>query len=281
MIIETIEYSWFGLNWLQNVAELLNDPLTCKRGHILGVFKWGRTRQRHSEQLSGSNGERGKKIKGKICNFPPRHGASCPSRQDGRSRAGRLPRHEEQRSINGLRESDAQYLTSVGVDVWLCLLFHPSFPLLFSVLLLSFFHLLLSHFLPSPCISFLLLFIYLCCSSLFPSFSPALPLPLPLIFTPSYSSPPPLPPPYPLPPFLSSRYRPHRGVLRLPLRRLRSDHGATASPTEHRDHAAHRQDDRGGKNTLMSSSFCMLSHVVPVTILHQLNVLKFKYPEIN
>lgn len=45
----------------------------------------------------------------------------------------------------------------------------------------------------------------------------------------------------------SSRYRPHRGVLRLSLRRLRTDHGATASPPEHRDHAAHRQDDRGGK----------------------------------
>lgn len=112
----------------------------------------------------------------------------------------------------------------------------------------------------------------------FPPFLLPSPLPLPLIFTPSYSSlspPPPCPPPYPLPPLLSSRYRPHRGVLRLPLRRLRSDHGATASPTEHRDHAAHRQDDRGGKNTLMSSSFCMLSHVAPVTILHQLNVLKF------
>lgn len=136
-----------------------------------------------------------------------------------------------------------------------------------------------SHFLPSPCISSS---IY--AAHLFSSFSPG--LPLPLVFTPSCSlsitllslSSSFLSPSFlllPLPLFLSlssplsSRYRPHRGVLRLPLRRVRSDHGATASPTEHRDHAAHRQDDRGGKNTLMSLSFCMLSHVVPVTILHQ------------
>lgn len=66
-----------------------------------------------------------------------------------------------------------------------------------------------------------------------------------LILPPSSSSPPPPP---------SCRYRPHRGVLRLPLRRLRADHGATASPAEHRHHAAHRQDDRGGKNTLMPQS---------------------------
>lgn len=45
----------------------------------------------------------------------------------------------------------------------------------------------------------------------------------------------------------SCRYRPHRGVLRLPLCRLRADHGASASPAEHRHHPAHRQDDRGGK----------------------------------
>lgn len=34
----------------------------------------------------------------------------------------------------------------------------------------------------------------------------------------------------------------------MPLRRLRPDHGAASSPAEHRHHAAHRQDDRGGKN---------------------------------
>lgn len=50
----------------------------------------------------------------------------------------------------------------------------------------------------------------------------------------------------------SRRYRPHRSVLRLPLRRLRAHHGATASPSEHRHHAAHGQDDRRGKCTRWS-----------------------------
>lgn len=273
MIIETIEYSWFGLNWLQNVAELLNDPLTCKRGHILGVLKWGRTRQRHSEQLSGSNGEReGRKLRER---FVISLRDTEPRVHRGRTDA--VERDEEQRSINGLRESSAQYLTSSPPSVWMCDCVFFFIPPFLSNFLSSFFH---SSTFSSLISSHLPAFLS------FYSFPPFL-LPSPFLFL-SSSLPPtppfpprPLPPPYPLPPFLSSRYRPHRGVLRLPLRRLRSDHGATASPTEHRDHAAHRQDDRGGKNTLMSSSFCMLSHVVPVTILHQLNVLKFKYPEIN
>lgn len=83
--------------------------------------------------------ERGKKMKGKICNFPPRHGASCPSRQDGRGRAGRIPRHEEQRSINGLRESAAQYLTSSPPSVWMCDCVFFFIPPFLSYFLSSFF----------------------------------------------------------------------------------------------------------------------------------------------
>lgn len=138
--------------------------------------------------------ERGKKIKGKICNFPPRHGASCPSRQDGRSRAGRLPRHEEQRSINGLRESSAQYLTSSPPSVWMCDCVFFFIPPFLSYFLSSFFHSstfssLISSHLPAF-LSFSSSFIY----AAHLSFPPFL-LPSPFLFL--SSSLPPTPPPPP------------------------------------------------------------------------------------
>ncbi|CAF98605.1 unnamed protein product, partial [Tetraodon nigroviridis] len=48
-------------------------------------------------------------------------------------------------------------------------------------------------------------------------------------------------------PLSCCRRGPHRSLLWLSVRRLRARHGATASPSEHRHHAADRQDDRGGE----------------------------------
>lgn len=47
--------------------------------------------------------------------------------------------------------------------------------------------------------------------------------------------------------FSPCRDRPHRSVLRLPVRRLRAHHRPSPAPSEHRHHAAHREDDRGGE----------------------------------
>lgn len=52
---------------------------------------------------------------------------------------------------------------------------------------------------------------------------------------------------------LCCRYRPDRGVLRQPVRRLRSHHGATAPPSEHLHHPSHCEDDRGGQTLLLPS----------------------------
>lgn len=45
---------------------------------------------------------------------------------------------------------------------------------------------------------------------------------------------------------LPSRNRPHRSVLRLPLRRLCANNRPPPTSTEHRNDAADREDDRGG-----------------------------------
>lgn len=47
-------------------------------------------------------------------------------------------------------------------------------------------------------------------------------------------------------PLSPCRNRPHCGLLRLPVRGLRASHCEAPAPTEHRDDAAHREDDRGG-----------------------------------
>lgn len=47
-------------------------------------------------------------------------------------------------------------------------------------------------------------------------------------------------------PLSPCRNRPHCGLLRLPIRRLRASHREAPAPAEHRDDAAHREDDRGG-----------------------------------
>lgn len=51
-------------------------------------------------------------------------------------------------------------------------------------------------------------------------------------------------------PLSPRRNRPHCGLLRLPIRRLRASHREAPTPTEHRDDAAHRENDRGGNAAL-------------------------------